>query len=102
LNKIADSFDKFQESFSAHTLEDARQLTSIFDKLEQHRNEANRQFNDIKENSYKRILTTEQTIDIFESQMWYVSSKKLDFIRNIILNNHIKDNEINIRNKLVS
>lgn len=102
LSKIAESFDKFQSSFSEHMLEDARQLTAIFDKLEEHKREANRQFSDIKENSYKRILSTEQTIDIFKSQMWYVSSKKLDFIRNIILNNHIKDNEVNIRNKLVS
>ncbi len=100
LNSIVDELKKLNETFSSHLVDDARQLTNIFNKLEEHRDEANREFNQIKENSLKTVLNNEQTISLLKTNMWYVTSKKLDFIKAIILNNHIQWNNEKIREKI--
>lgn len=100
LKEIVFELKKFNETFSNHMLDDAKQLTNIFNALEEHRDEAHREFNQIKENSLKTILNKEQTISLLKTNMWYVTAKKLDFIKAIILNNHIANNGEKIREKV--
>jgi hypothetical protein len=97
VNKSMESTNKIMQE---HMLDDARQLTNIFNKLEDHRQEAHSAFDRIAQNSLKTILDTEQSIDLLKTHMWYVSQKKIDFIKGIILNNHIIGNNKKIREKL--
>jgi hypothetical protein len=46
------------------------------------------------------VLDKEQTLDLLKTHMWYVTSKKLDFLKAIILNNHIEGNKDKIRKKV--
>jgi len=71
--RISDTLDNFKVSFQKHLVDDSREQTLIFDKLEEHRKEANRQFRIIADNSTKRVLSQEQTIDLLKTQMWYVT-----------------------------
>jgi len=100
--RISDTLDNFKVSFQKHLVDDSREQTLIFDKLEEHRKEANRQFRIIADNSTKRVLSQEQTIDLLKTQMWYVTWKKLDFIKWIILNNHIDWNRVKVKQKVTN
>lgn len=89
-DKTIDQFDKITNAFIEHTKEDWVALEKIHTAIREHNDTSVEHFKYIMNNMHKPLLTEEQTLDIFASYMWYVSSKKLDFIKSIILNNHIE------------
>jgi hypothetical protein len=71
--------EKFLKLFQSHTEDDAEQLTEIKNILSK-----------IIDNVTKTPLNKEQTIRLFKSELWLTSRKKLNFIKSILLNNHIE------------
>jgi hypothetical protein len=68
-------------------------LEKIHNAIYNHNENSTRLFNKIIENVHKTLLEDEQTVRIFKADMWLTSRKKLSFIKNILLNNHIKGRE---------
>lgn len=101
--EIVNNKEQFKEMlniFQTHTEEDARQLTNIFNEIKNHNKNSEKEFNFIKNNMFKTTLDNEQAVRILKTEMWYVTEKKLEFIKDILQNNHIKGREDKIRIKL--
>lgn len=78
-----------------------KQLTNIFNEIANHNQNSNREFEYIKENIFNTKLDDEKTVRILKTEMWYVTEKKLEFIKSMLENNHIKGREDKIKEKLI-
>jgi hypothetical protein len=101
------SFEALTQSLKEHWEEDIKvnkevneTLINLNNSIKRHDENEEKHFEIIRENIWRVTLDKEQTIDLLKTQMWYVTSKKLEFIKGIILNNHITWNEDKIREKI--
>jgi len=46
------------------------------------------------------VLNEEQTAKLLQEKMWYVSQQKLDYIKEVLVNNHLEDREEQVKRKV--
>jgi hypothetical protein len=78
-------YEKFQKSLQDHMLEDSRDFEKILSFLE---------------NNKKTNLDDMQSLTLLKMTLWFISDKKLEFIKSILINNHINNNQEKIRKKI--
>jgi len=64
-------------------------LSSILNEIKNHNDISKDNFQFLRENLNNTTLTDEQAVRLFKSEMWLTSRKKLNFLKDILLNNHI-------------
>lgn len=89
MERSIEQFDRITNAFEQHTKEDVEALTKIYNSLEAHSKDASDRFARLFQTIRNTTLNEEQTLDLLSNMMWYVSWKKLDFIKTIITQNHI-------------
>lgn len=87
---MTDGFQGIQDTFEKHEERDHEKLENIYNKIDEHHSESNKQFNRIARAMGNTVLSEQQTISLFKEKMWYVSHGKINFIKEVIRKNHIK------------
>lgn len=99
INNIVQSIDKIEKWYE-------KSLESIHLAIRTHADEENRILANLSLANWKSSLSSKQTVDILLMYMWSVSQTKLDFIRNILEENHIYERsdfvKEKIRNELIA
>ena len=49
---------------------------------------------------WRRTYTPEETIQVVREKVWYASLSKLDFIRDVLINNHINERKEEVRDNI--
>jgi hypothetical protein len=80
--------------------DDSNQLINIFNELKHHNESSKEQFDFIRNNLNNTTLNDEQAVRLLKAEMWLTSRKKLNFIKDILLNNHIPWREDFIHEKV--
>lgn len=97
-------FIKQNTKFTQSVLSELKNQTGTLNKLLNisvvHDEESKISFNKIVDRIQNNMLSDFQTIRILKSEMWLTSKKKLDFLQNIMLHNHIKGREDFIKDKV--
>jgi hypothetical protein len=52
------------------------------------------------ENNKKTNLDEIQSLNLLKMTLWFISDKKLEFIKSVLINNHINNNQDKIRRKI--
>ena len=93
-------YDKLVEVFEKHSDNDDMVLSSILNEIKNHNDISKDNFQFLRENLNNTTLTDEQAVRLFKSEMWLTSRKKLNFLKDILLNNHIAWREDFIHEKI--
>lgn len=92
--------DKLLNDFIEHSQENAKNLSNIYNEIKNHNNMSEKQFEFLRQNLNNTTLNDEQSVRLFKWEMWLTSKKKLNFIKDILINNHVKWREDFIREKV--
>lgn len=93
-------YDRLITAFEKHTEKDWEELSKIYNELKSHNENSERQFAFLRNNLNNTTLTNEQAVRLLKREMWLTSRKKLNFIKDILLNNHINWREHFISEKV--
>jgi len=92
--------DNIMNTFQKHSDEDNvnfKELNKTLIKMsllsQLHNDDAKDQFTFLRNNLNNTTLHDEQAVRLFKAEMWLTSRKKLNFIKDILLNNHIEGRE---------
>jgi len=93
---------KFTQQVIKELREQTSQLSKLMSLTSAHNEEARQSTDRVLDKIKNNNLEDYQAIRLLRSEMWLTSKKKLDFIQNILLNNHIKGREEFIKDKVKS
>jgi len=101
INKnINDLAIKLKETLETHTKSDEFVQLKIFEKIQDHHISSQRSFLDLQQKLWNTVLNKEQTVSLLQEKMWFVSYWKLEFIKQVMLFNHIHGRREEIKTKI--
>lgn len=93
IKDIKDVFEKHEKSDHLH-------LDRIYDSIEKHNTMVERQYTKIMTSVWNTILTEQQAYNLFLEKMWTVSFWKLEFIKQLLIKNHITNRETEVKERI--
>lgn len=106
LDRISTIFEEstkwIKDMFKEHENLEYKHIEKIDSSIIANSNIMNKWFNSMYRSLWNTYLNTEQSVDILKSKMWLVSYGKIEYLRNVILWNHFKGREEQIKKSIRS
>ena len=97
---IKDLWEHLNKSLKEHTKWDEYIQLKIFEKIQEYHIWSQRSFLDLQQKLWNTVLNKEQTVSLLQEKMWFVSYWKLEFIKQVMLFNHITWRRDEIKSKI--